>query len=111
MNQNGSDITEVRYPSNGASAFAAGMALVKNCPHPEAGKALINFVCSAEGQTAMAKYMEGTLRFTNRNYKTPENAWLPSSDQIKWVHRPNDELAAKKDAILAKWNDMLGQHQ
>ena len=111
LNQNGSDVTEVRYPSNGASAFAAGMALVKNCPHPEAGKALINFVCSAEGQTAMAEYMEGTLRFTNRNYKTPANAWLPSSDQIKWVHRPNDELSAKKDAILEKWNQKLGEHQ
>lgn len=110
LNQNGSDITEVRYPENGTSAFAAGMALVKDCPHEAAGKALINFVCSAEGQTAMAKYMEGTLRFTNRNYKTPENAWLPSSDEIKWVSRPNDVLSEKKNELLEKWNDLLGQH-
>lgn len=111
LNQNGSTITEVRYPSNGTSAFAAGMALVKGAPHEEAGKALINFVCSAEGQTRMAEYMEGTLRFTNRNYKVPANAWLPGSDEIKWVKRPVSDLAAKKDDLLAKWNDLLGQHQ
>lgn len=111
LNQNGSTTTEVRYPSNGTSAFAAGMALVKDCPHPNAAKAFINFVCSADGQSRMAEYMEGTLRFTNRNYKTPDNAWLPSSDQIKWVKRPNDELSAKKDELLDKWNTMLGEHQ
>lgn len=111
LNQNGSDITEVRYPEDGTSAFAAGMAIVKDCPHPEAAKALVNFVCSSEGQTRMAEYMEGTLRFTNKNYKTPENAWLPSSEDIKWVTRPVAELAEKKDALLEKWNEKLGAHQ
>lgn len=111
LNQNGSETTEVRYPENGTSAFAAGMAVVKGCPHPELAKQLINFVCSADGETSMAEYMEGTLRFTNKNYVTPENAWLPSSEEIKWVERPVSELAEKKEAILEKWNEMLGQHQ
>ena len=87
------------------------MAIVKDCPHPEAAKALVNYVCSAEGQTRMAEYMEGTLRFTNRNYETPENAWLPSSNDMKWVKRPVSELAEKKDALLEKWNNLLGEHQ
>ncbi len=70
----------------------------------EAAKAMINFVCSAEGQSAMAEYMEGTLRFTNKNYKSPANAWLKDSSEIKWVVRPVAELTEKKAALLDKWN-------
>lgn len=111
LNQNGSEITEVRYPAEGTSAAAYGMAIVKGAPHEAAAKALVNFVCSAEGQTAMAKYMEGTLRLTNANYETPENAWLAPSSEIKWVSRPVQELTEKKEALLAHWNELLGKVQ
>ncbi len=111
LNQNGSTTTEVRYPAEGTSAAAYGMAIVKNAPHMEAAKAMVNFVCSAEGQSRMAEYMEGTLRLTNANYKTPDNAWLKASSDIKWVARPVEELTEKKADLLAKWNDMLGKHQ
>ena len=111
LNQNGSTTTEVRYPAEGTSAAAYGMAIVKNAPHMEAAKAMVNFVCSEEGQSRMAEYMEGTLRLTNANYKTPDNAWLKPSGDIKWVSRPVAELTEKKADLLAKWNDMLGKHQ
>lgn len=109
LNQNGSDVTEVRYPAEGTSASAFGMAVVKNAPHMAAAKAFVNFVCSAEGQSAMAEYMEGTLRFTNANYATPANAWLKASGDIKWVVRPVAELTAAKDDILAHWNELQGK--
>ena len=54
LNQNGSTTTEVRYPSEGTSAAAYGMAIVKNCPHRAAAEALVNFMTSAEGQSAIA---------------------------------------------------------
>lgn len=104
LNQNGSDKTEVRYPKEGTSAAAYGMAVVKGAPHPEAAKALVNFLCSAEGQSAMAEYMEGTLRLTNKNYKCPDNAWLEDSKNMAWVIRPVKELTEKKAALLDKWN-------
>jgi iron(III) transport system substrate-binding protein len=111
LNQNGSTTTEVRYPAEGTSAMAAGMAVVKNAPHMAAAKAFVNFACSAEGQTAMAEYMEGTLRFTNANYEVPEGAWLVPSSEINWVSRPVAELTAAKADLLEKWNNMLGDVQ
>ena len=111
LNQNGSDTTEVRYPTEGTSAAAYGMAIVKGAPHMENAKALVNFVCSAEGQSAIAEYQEGTLRLTNKNYTIPENAWLEDSKDMTWVSRPVEELTEKREDLLAKWNDLAGQHQ
>ena len=111
LNQNGSDCTEVRYPAEGTSAAAYGMAIVKNCPHRAAAEALVNFVCSAEGQTAIAAYEEGTLRLTNANYEVPENAWLQASADMKWVPRPVNELIERKAELLAHWNELVGQIQ
>lgn len=111
LNQNGSTTTEVRYPSEGTSAAAYGMAIVKNAPHMAAAKAMVNFVCSAEGQSAMAKYMEGTLRLTNASYVTPENAWLQASSEMTWVPRPVADLTEKKSALLEHWNQLLGTVQ
>lgn len=111
LNQNGSTTTEVRYPTEGTSAAAYGMAIVKGAPHEAAAKALVNFVCSAEGQTAMAEYMEGTLRFTNAGYTSPDNAWLTPSSDITWVSRPVAELTEQKADLLAQWNELLGTVQ
>ena len=52
--KDGATNIEVRYPSNGTSASVFGCGLVKNGPNPENAKAMIDFICSAEGQTALA---------------------------------------------------------
>ena len=111
LNQNGSTTTEVRYPAEGTSAAAYGMAIVKNCPHRAAAEALVNFVCSAEGQTAISAYEEGTLRLTNANYVVPDNAWLEDSKDMTWVLRPVDELIERKAELLEHWNELVGQIQ
>ena len=46
------------------SGTTMGCAMIENCPHPEAAKAMINFLMSPEGQEALATRLE-TLRFTN----------------------------------------------
>ena len=84
---------------------------MKNCPHRAAAEALVNFVCSAEGQSAIAAYEEGTLRLTNANYEVPENAWLQASADMKWVPRPVNELIERKAELLEHWNDLVGQIQ
>lgn len=104
-------VTEVRYPSNGTSASAFGVALVKGAPHMAAAKAFVNWITSAEGQSAMAEYMQGTLRFTNANYTSPENAWLTASSDITWVTRDVPTLTAQKADLLAKWNEHLAAVQ
>lgn len=111
LNKDGSEITEVRYPTNGTSASAFGMAVVKGAPHEAAAKAFVNFVCSAEGQTALAAYQEGSLRYTNANYTTPENAWLEASENMTWVKRDVPKLTEMKDQLLATWSEHLAAVQ
>lgn len=107
--KSGADNIRLQYPAEGTSATAFGCALVKNGPNPENAKAMIDFICSAEGQTALAAYQEGTLRYTNKNYTVPENAWLTPTDEITWVDRDVEYLTANKDAILDHWNSLWAQ--
>ncbi len=109
--QNGSTAVEMRYPTNGTSASAFAAAVIKNAPHMDAAKAMVDFICSPEGQTMMAEYMEGTLRFTNTKYTVPANSWLPDSSELKWVSRPVTELTENKEAILEHWNELLTEVQ
>ena len=107
--QDGSENIRLQYPEEGTSATVMGTALIKGAPHEAAAKAMINFICSAEGQTAMAAYMQGTLRFTNKNYEVPADAWLLPTSDIKWVERDVEYLTANKEAILEHWNELMGK--
>ena len=109
--KDGATNVAVRYPSNGTSATVFGCGLVKNGPNPENAKAMIDFICSAEGQTALAAAQQGTLRYTNAGYTAPEGAWLKPSSEIKWVDRDVEYLTANKDAILEHWNNLLAEVQ
>ena len=102
--RDGATNIRLQYPSNGTSASAFGCALIKGGPNPENGKLFIDFICSAEGQTALAAYQQGTLRYTNAGYEVPENAWLKPSNEIVWANRDVPYLTAHKSEILDKWN-------
>lgn len=107
--KDGAENIRLQYPTNGTSASAFGCALVKNGPNPENAKLMIDFICSADGQTALAAAQEGTLRYTNANYVTPENAWLPAADEIEWVVRDVKYMTENKDAILEHWNELWSE--
>ena len=107
--QDGATNIRLQYPTNGTSASAFGTALIKNGPNPENAKIFIDFICSAEGQTALAAYQEGTLRYTNAGYVVPDNAWLTPSDEIVWVERDVPYLTENKGAILDKWNALWAE--
>ena len=102
--KNGATNIRLQYPTNGTSASAFGTALIKNGPNPENAKVFIDFICSADGQTALAAYQEGTLRYTNANYEVPADAWLKPSSEITWVKRDVPYLTEHKAEILDKWN-------
>jgi iron(III) transport system substrate-binding protein len=104
--RDGATNIRLQYPTNGTSASCFGTALVKNGPNPENAKVFIDFICSAEGQTALAAYQQGTLRYTNANYEVPENAWLAPSSEITWVTRDVPYLTENKPAILEHWNTL-----
>ena len=96
------------YPSEGSSAFAFAAAIVKNAPHMDAAKAMIEWLQSAEGQSYRANYV-GTVRFTNENVVV-EQSWLPESDTIHWVTRDIDWLIDNKTAMLDKWSELYSQY-
>ncbi len=102
--RDGATNIRLQYPTNGTSASAFGCALIKGGPNPENGKLFIDFICSAEGQTALAAYQQGTLRYTNAGYEVPENAWLKPSNEIVWANRDVPYLTEHKGEILDKWN-------
>lgn len=107
--KDGATNIRLQYPTNGTSASAFGTALVKNGPNPENGKLMVDFICSAEGQTALAAYQEGTLRYTNAGYTVPENAWLTPSSEIVWAERDVPYMTENKAAILEHWNTLLAK--
>jgi iron(III) transport system substrate-binding protein len=92
------------YPDEGASASAFGSAVIKGAPHPEAAKAMINYLMSADGQSHLGNAL-GTLRFTNSKAKY-DTTFLPASSEIKWVTRDIDWLIANKKQVLAHWNSL-----
>ena len=108
--KDGATNIRLQYPTNGTSASAFGTALIKGGPNPENAKLLIDFICSAEGQTALAAYQEGTLRYTNAGYEVPENAWLKPTSEIKWVVRDVKYMTENKASILETWNTLWAEH-
>ena len=107
--KDGATNIRLQYPTNGTSASAFGCALIKNGPNPDNAKLMIDFICSAEGQTAIAEIQGGTLRYTNAGFKLPENAWLTPSDEITWVVRDVEYLTANKASILEHWNELWAE--
>ena len=107
--KDGATNIRLQYPTNGTSASAFGCALVKNGPNQENAKLMIDFICSADGQTALAAAQEGTLRYTNANYTSPENAWLTPASEITWVVRDVPYMTENKDAILEHWNELWSE--
>ena len=105
--KSGSDRIRLQYPENGASATSMGCAMIEGCPHPEAAKAMIDFLMSPEGQEALATRLE-TLRFTNPKavYDIP---YLPANDTINWVSRDTAWLTEHKAELLEKWNAIYAE--
>lgn len=106
--KSGAENIKMVYPAEGSSAFAFAAAIVKDAPHMDAAKAMIEYLQSAEGQSFRANYV-GTVRFTNENVVV-ENSYLPDSSEINWVTRDIDWLIENKTAMLEKWTTLYNQY-
>ncbi|MDO4322495.1 MAG: extracellular solute-binding protein [Lachnospiraceae bacterium] len=104
----GAEDCEIIYPEEGGGYIVTAAAIVKDCKHPEAAKAWIDYTASAEGQTEWATTV-GTIRPTNAN-ATYESEFMQPFDSINWVTRDNDYLTSHKNEILEKWNELYNKH-
>ena len=91
------------YPKEGVSASAFGCAVIKNAPHMNAAKAMVDYLMSADGQSILGNV--GTIRFTNTKAKY-STSYLPPSAEIKWIKRDVKWLIANKEKVLDKWKTL-----
>lgn len=105
----GAENLRLVFPSEGTSAMMSGLAIVKDCPHPEAAKAFLEYYMSAEGMNANGEIVPNVRRTHNDFILSGESDMIPSSE-ITWVDRPLEEIAATKDTVLEKWNALYAKY-
>ncbi|MCI8511607.1 MAG: extracellular solute-binding protein [Lachnospiraceae bacterium] len=105
--KSGADNIRMVYPEEGTSASAFGCAVIQGAPHPNAAKAMVNFLMSEEGQNALGSAL-GTLRMTNSkaNFESP---YLPKTADVKWVTRDVDWMIENKEQVLEHWNQIYAE--
>ena len=93
---------KIVYPTDGTSAVPDGVAIVKDCPNQELAELFVEFVLSAECQTAQNKDFG---RRPIRSDVTPEGLLALSDFAIMTYNF--DYAAANKADIVEKWQDTL----
>ncbi len=94
---------EVVIPQEGTITMPLVMGMVKGAPHPEETKKYLDWCLGDEAQKLMAQ------SFFRPVMKIPlgpelENEFLPESAYTKAVNLPLSEMAAKADAVKARWS-------
>ena len=105
IEQNGADNIELVYMKEGNTACASGAGMVKDCPHPEAAAAFLDFCSSVEYQ--QARSVDNCARGVNKgiiygNY--------PSDSEIGVVPIDWEWLGTQKQAILDKFAEHWAQY-
>lgn len=93
---------EIVYPAEGAAFLPATLQLIKGGPNPAAGKAFIDFIISAEGQTIIAEKTAG--RPLRDGVVKPG---LPALADIPTVEEDGAYVSAHRDDILARYKAIL----
>ena len=93
---------KIVYPTDGTSAVPDGVAIVKDCPNLELAQLLVEYVLSAECQTAQnADYGRRPIRSDVTPVGLPELSSFP-------IMTYNFDYAAKNKAdIVDQWKDVI----
>lgn len=93
------------YPEPATSALPDAVALVKDGPNPEAGKAFVDFVLSKEVQEFLVDAMQ--RRSIRTDVAQPEG--LPGLDEIAIQNYDMAWAGAERDAIIRRYLSILRQ--
>lgn len=101
---------EVVLPCEGSLAIPYVISLVKNGPHPENGRAFLDFVLSDEGQRLFAESYLRPVRDVEIDPEISE-AMLPAELYEERVLTPDFRVMAEvRDAYLERWtSEVIGQ--
>jgi iron(III) transport system substrate-binding protein len=98
----GGGTDRIVYPSDGTSAAADGIALVKGAPHGDNGRAFIDWQL-AKG--AQAYLVEKLGRRSVRN-DVPSGSDVPAMKDIKTVDYDLSWVASHRAAFLKRWTEL-----
>ena len=100
----GSDTVKIVYPSDGTIFSPEGLAMVKNCKHPEATRALIDFMLSKEMEDAIFQ------QYFRRPARTDAGSvqGLPAITDVKLMPgiNPMEADQLKKD-LMDTWKNIV----
>lgn len=94
--KNGADNCKMIFMEEGDTVCGFASAMIKNCPHPELAKAVLDVMSSSEFQAALN---------TNYYYCGDTNL-LPDNINDILVPLDFEYLSAEKANIIDKWNDI-----
>ncbi len=98
---------EVVFPSEGVGYEVASMSILKGAQKPDEAKKLVDWMTSAEGQTALS---QTKTYFLPVRTDVSGGAGVPSLDKIKLVSVKPSFAAENKQRLVERWTkDVLGQ--
>lgn len=95
ITENGAPIKAV-YPAEGAPMIWSPVGIVRDAPHPNAAKVMMDYLASAEGQ----KIFNGQYSYSLRPDVAPQEGMTPLKD-IKVMETPLDDMIANQGQIQA----------
>ncbi|MDL2257702.1 ABC transporter substrate-binding protein [Eubacteriales bacterium OttesenSCG-928-K08] len=93
------------YPQNGSSNVPDGVAMVKDCPHPEKAAVFIDFILSRECQQRMSD--TAGRRSVRNDVEQPEG--LPDLNDIYFLEYDFSWAGAGKESVIAAWRELIEQ--
>jgi len=95
----GGNPIDIVYPDDDAVLITSPVAVLKDAPHPNAGRLFMNFMYSREYSQALVK-----------SYNYPLRTDVPSAngaklDKIRWTRNKVDRLASGIPEVIAKWRE------
>ncbi len=105
IEKNGADNITLVYPVEGNTACASGGGMIKDCPHPDAAAAFLDFCASVDYQKARSD--ENCARGTNANIKYGN---YPPDSELGVVKIDWEWLGTQKTALLEKWTEHWAQY-
>ncbi len=93
---------DIAYPQDGSVLIVAPVAVLKEAPHPNAGRLFENFMYSREYTQELVKQGHFPLRsgIPSMNGMTLE--------KIKWMRVKAERLASGVPEVVAKWRETFG---
>lgn len=103
LKMSGADNVEIVWPKEGNTVAVGGAGMVKNCPHPEQAKAVLDILSGAEFQ--LAREIASGSRGPNKTYHN-DKSYFPANIDDGVVQMDVEMLARDKKMLIGKWTDM-----